>query len=340
MTASEPMADVTFGGDVKTVLQTRPLDQAPRHPRGGPQPARTARADRGDHPPDRVRGHQVRLLPAGLHHGARDGQGRGRVVLPAGGREGLPARLWRHRQPLHRPRRRLHRLRPRGVRARRDRGPGHLRPTALGPARGARVLRLLRHRDRRAARRRSAPEPEARDRGVRGGAGLQLPDRDRAGDDVAQGGSRRRSARRRDQAVLLPHPPVRGAPSGAARRGRVRAGAGARHELRRPRGRARPARAELPLRPAREDGRQHHHLPPDLRGGGPQARPPPHLHAQALQRRVGQRPPPSLHALRRRTATTSSTTPTGPPSCPTPPGTSSAACSSTSAPSCAWATRP
>ena len=73
---------------------------------------------------------------------------------------------------------------------------------------------------------------------------------------------------------------------------------------------------------------------------GPQARPPPHLHAQAVQRGVGKRPPPPLHALRRRRATTSSTTRAGRPSCPTPPGTSSAACSSTSARSCAWATRP
>ena len=70
------------------------------------------------------------------------------------------------------------------------------------------------------------------------------------------------------QAVLLPHPPVRGAPSGAHGRGRVRAGAGPRHELRRPRGRARPARAQLPLRPARADGGQHHHLSPGLRRGG------------------------------------------------------------------------
>ena len=35
---------------------------------------------------------------------------------------------------------------------------------AVGPARRARVLRLLRHRDRRAARRRPAPEPQARRR--------------------------------------------------------------------------------------------------------------------------------------------------------------------------------
>ena len=331
MTAIEPMADVSFGGDVNTVLAERAHVAAARHPRGGPQPARTARADRGDHAPHRGRGHQVRLLPAGLDHRPRDGQGRGRVLLPAGGREGLPARLRRHRQPVHRPRRQLHRLRPRGVRAGRDRRPRHLRPPALGPARGARVLRLLRHRDRRAARRRPAPEPQARGGRVRGGAGLQLPDRHRARDDVAQAAEDGGPPGRRDQAVLLPHPPVRGAPSGAARRGRVRAGARARHELRRPRGRARPARAELPLRPAGQDRRQHHHLPPDLRGGGPQARPAAHLHAQAVQRRVGQRPPPPLHALRRGRQQRLPRPERARPSCPTSPATSSAACSTTSA---------
>ena len=56
-------------------------------------------------------------------------------------------------------------------------------------------------------------------------------------------------------------------------RGRVRPGARPRHELRRPRGRARPARAELPLRPPGPHRRQHHDLPPGLRGGRPQARP-------------------------------------------------------------------
>ena len=249
------------------MLDTPAVPARRRDPRGGPQPARQARADRGDHAPHRGRGHQVRLLPAGLDHRPGDGQGRGGRLLPAGRREGLPARLRRDRQPVHRPRRQLHRLRPRGVRAGRDRRPEHVRPAPLGPARGARVLRLLRHRDRRAARRRPAPEPQARRGGVRGGAGLQLPDRHRARDDVAQARRGRRRAGGRHQALLLPHPPVRGAPSGAARRGRVRAGARARHELRRPRGRPRPARAELPLRPPGQDRRQHHDLPADLRGG-------------------------------------------------------------------------
>ena len=87
------------------------------HARGGPQPAGPAREDRGDHPPHRGGGHQVRLLPAGLHHRPRHGQGRRLVVLRAGRREGLPARLRRHREPLHGPLRQLHRVRPGGVRA-------------------------------------------------------------------------------------------------------------------------------------------------------------------------------------------------------------------------------
>ena len=92
--------------------------------------------DRGDHPADRGRGDQVRLLPAGIDHRPGDGQGRRLDVLPAGRREGLPARLRRGGQPVHGPLRRLHRLRSRGVRAGGDRRPGHLQGAALGLARG------------------------------------------------------------------------------------------------------------------------------------------------------------------------------------------------------------
>ncbi len=56
----------------------------------------------------------------------------------------------------------------------------------VGRARRARVLRLLRHRDRRAAGRRPAPEPQAGRRCVRAGARLPVHDRDRARDDVAE----------------------------------------------------------------------------------------------------------------------------------------------------------
>ncbi len=153
-------------------------------------------------------------------------------------------------EPVHRPRRQLHRLRPRGVRAGGDRRPRHVLGPALGRARRPRLLRLLRHRDRRAARRRPAPEPEAGRERVRGRARAQLRDRDRARDDV-DAPRRGRRRRGRHQALLLPHPPVRGAASGAARRGRLRPADGPRHELRRPRGRAGPARAQLPLRPRR-----------------------------------------------------------------------------------------
>src|SRR3954465_11549708 len=94
--------------------------------------------------------------------------------------------------------------------------PRHLRAPPMGSARCPRVLRLLRHRDRRAARRRPAPEPQARRIGVRARAGLQLPDRHRARDDVAEARRGRRAAGGRDEALLLPHPPVRGASTGAA----------------------------------------------------------------------------------------------------------------------------
>ena len=117
---------------------------------------------------------------------------------------------------------------------------------------------------------------------------------------MAQEARSGRGARGRHEALLLPHPPVRGAPPGAHGRGRVRAGAGPRHVLRRPRGRARAARAQLPLRPARADRGQHHHVPPDLRRGGPQARPAGLVHAQAVHGRERERAPSPLHADRRR----------------------------------------
>ena len=74
--AVDSHAPLSFGGTVKTVLETPEDDAAPGDARGGPQPARPPRADRGDHAPDREPGHQVRLLPAGLDHRPRDGQGR------------------------------------------------------------------------------------------------------------------------------------------------------------------------------------------------------------------------------------------------------------------------
>ena len=301
-----------------------------RDARGGAHPARPAREDRGDHAAHRGRGHQVRVLPAGLRHRPRDGQGRRLVVLLAGGREGLPAGLRRDREPVHGPLRRLHRVRPRGVRAGRDGRPRHVRGAAVGSARRARLLRLLRHGDGRAARRRPAAEPQADRARVRDRARPAVPDRHRARDDVAQEAGAGRDAGGRHQAVLLPHPPVRGAPSGAHGRGRLRAAARPRHVLRRPRGRPRPARAELPLRPPGPDGRQHHDVPPGLRRGRPQARPPADLHAQAVHGRERERPPPPLHALRRPGQERLPRPERPRPAVRTSRGTSSAACSSTS----------
>ena len=255
----------------------QPADRpAARDARGGAQRARPrASSIEADRPAHRVRGHQVRLLPAGLGHRPRDGQGRRRELLPAGRREGLPARLRRDREPLHRPRTAT-------TSASAPRSPSSPRsptstpsPCCPGTTRVARVFcdcydtetgELL-DADPRQNLKQIAHEFEEE-------LGSAVPDRHRARDDVA---ARSREdgagARGRHEALLLPHPPVRGAPSGAPRRGRVRPGARPRHELRRPRGRARPARAELPLRPPGAHRRQHHDLPPGLRGGRPQARP-------------------------------------------------------------------
>ena len=290
----------SFGGNVATVTAS---------PRIAPAPATLEEARTAPGRREKIEALTQRIESEGVKYvffqqvsitGRVMGKGVVASFFPQVAETRLPARLRRHREPLHRPLRRLHRLRARGVRARGGRRPRHLRRAAVGPARRARVLRLLRHRDRRAARRRPAAEPQADRARVRAGARLPVPDRHRARDDVAQEARAGAGARGRHQALLLPHPPVRGAPSGAHGRDRVRAGARPRHELRRPRGRPRPARAELPLRPAGPHGRQHHHLPPGVRRRRAQARPAADLHAQAVHGRLGQRPPPPLHADRRR----------------------------------------
>ena len=159
---SERVSPATlFGGTVETVLASPRIAARSGDARGGAQGSGPGREDRAADPADRGRRDQVRLLPAGLDHRQGDGQGRRLLVLPAGRAEGLPARLRRDRQPVHRPLRELHRLRTRGVRARGRRRPRHVRGAAVGQPRRARLLRLLRHRDRRAARRRPAPEPQA-----------------------------------------------------------------------------------------------------------------------------------------------------------------------------------
>ena len=81
---------------------------------------------------------------------------------------------------------------------------------------------------------------------------------------------------------------------------RVRAGARARHDPGRPRGRARPDRAQLQLRPRRADRGQPLDVPPDLPAGRPRAERLPVLHAEAVHGRLGQRLPPQHLALARR----------------------------------------
>ena len=245
-----------------------------------------------------------------------NGKGVSATHVGPGRRGRLPARLRRHRRPLRRPERPLHRLRPRGVRARGDRRRRHLQAAALGSARRARLLRLLRHRDRRPARVRPAPEPEADHERGRAGARLHVPVRDRARDDVAQEDRRPEQGRGPDEAVVLPHQPVRGAARHHPRRRRLRRAARDPPDLRRPRGLTGPARAELPLRPRDPDGRQPVDLPADLRRGRAQARRRRDVHAEAVHRRLGERRAPPLHARRRSRAGTSSTTRPAPRSSP------------------------
>ena len=71
-----------------------------------------------------------------------------------------------------------------------------------------------------------------------------------------------------DEAVLLPHRPVQRAAADHPQGDRVRPGARARHDPGRPRGRARPDRAQLQLRPRRAHRRQ----PLDVPAGVPPGR--------------------------------------------------------------------
>ena len=92
----------------------------------------------------------------------------------------------------------------------------------------------------------------------------------RAGDDVAEPqGGRHARHQRRHQAVLLPHRPVQPAAADHPQGRRVRAGARARHDPGRPRGRAGPDRAQLQLRSSGADRRQPLHLPAGLPAGRP-----------------------------------------------------------------------
>ena len=190
--------------------------------------------------------------------------------------QGLPARLRRDGEPVRRPPRRVHRLRPGGRRARRHPGARDLHAAALGPEDRARLL----HPASAAARRREDPalvpdrrlprQPQAHPGGVRGADRPAPARRPRARDDVAQAERGRHAVGRgHDQALLLPHRPVLRAPAAHPQGHRVRPEDGPGHDPGRPRGRPGPARAELQLRPRRDHRRQPHDLPPDLQAGRP-----------------------------------------------------------------------
>ena len=184
------------------------------------------------------------------------------------------------------------------------------------PSGRTRLVRLL-PQPRGARGRRRLPhlglprEPEAHAGRVRGGDRPPPPRRHRAGDDVAQAQRGRHAlGRGHDQALLLPHRPVLRAAADHPQGGRVRAGARARHDPGRPRGRARPDRAQLRLRPRGEDRRQPLDLPSGLQGRRSRARRLPLLHAEAVHGRLGERVPPQHLALGGRRRTPSCRTPT------------------------------
>ena len=212
--------------------------------------ARAAEQHRASHAADRGRGHQVHLLPAGLVSGHVNGKG---VVATLWARSPRRATSSSTAPP---PTCSSTATTATSASARRSRSwPRSPTSTpsqaAVGSARRARVLRLLRHRDRRADRVRPAPEPQADHERGRAGARLHFLCGIEPEMMWLKTDARRRRRRGRDEALVLPHPPVRGAARDHPRRRRLRRAARDRHDLRRPRGLARPARAELPLRPRR-----------------------------------------------------------------------------------------
>ena len=251
-------------------------------------------------------GRHVHLLPVHLGHGPDHGQGRARGALGVDGAQGLPARLRRDRQPLRRPARRVHRLRPRGGRARRPARARDVPGAAVGPEGRARLVHLLPRprgpRGRRLVPHGRLPQQPQADPGRVHRAHRHAPARrPRARDDLAQGRrGRHADLRGHVEALLLPHRPVQPVPADHPQGDRVRERDGPRHDPGRPRGRARPARAELQLRHRREDRRQPLHLPPGVQAGRARDAGLPVLHAQAVHGRLGQRLPPQHLALGRR----------------------------------------
>ncbi len=179
----------------------------------------TRRCDQGGPPADRRRGRDLHVLPIRLGHGADHGQGDPGQALGDDRSQGVPARLRLDRQPVRRPRGELHRVRARSAGARR---PPRRRDVLRAPL-GSEDREGLLHavpRARGRGRRRRVPDvglprqPQADPRRVHGGDRAASAGRDRARDDVAEDQPRRHAVgRRQDQAVLLPHRPVLGAPA-------------------------------------------------------------------------------------------------------------------------------
>ena len=225
------------------------------------------------------------------------GKGVPAPALGVDGPEGLPARVRLDGEPLRRPPRRVHRLRPRGVGAGRHPRARDVHAPAVGPEGRARVVHVL-PRPRGSGGRRVVPhlglprQPEAHPGRLRVAHRDAPPRGHGARDDVAQDEAGRYArCRGRDQALLLPHRPVLRAPADHPQGHRVRPEDGPRHDPGRPRGRAGPDRAQLHVRPGRAHRRPALDLPPDLQAGRARAERVPVLHAQALHGRLGQRVP-------------------------------------------------
>ena len=251
----------------------------------------------GRPPTHRRRGDHVRLLPVPLRHRPHHGQGRPGAAL-GDDREGLPARVRRDGEPLHRPPRQLHRY------GRRPPSWSEFRagdlPAAPWDAKVARVwCTCFRNREERkdfgVPLLRLPRDLKRMQAAFEKATGLHL----RAGTDEmmwlglnedgtpAVTGKTKPYCYRIDQFAEL-QPVMQVIEYGQAMGLDMIQG---------DRGMPRPDRAQLRLRPAGANGRQPLDVPADLQGRRPRARCVSVLHAEALHGSLGERLPPQHLAL-------------------------------------------
>ena len=218
--------------------------------------------------PDRGPGHQVRLLPAGLDHRPRDGQGRRVLVLPPGGRARATSSSTA-RPPTCSP------IATATTSASGPRSQSSPRSPISTPSRCCPGIPASRACTATATTPRpascSTPTRARTSRRIAHEFEQELGYQFLIGIEPEMMWLRKPRPGEMPEGVTKPYcyhihqfEELRPVLLDVVEYGQA---LGPRHELRRPRGRSGPAGAELPLRPAGPDGGQHHHLPAGVRRG-------------------------------------------------------------------------